>query len=254
MSPEDALKTWLSWQSLPSGKPTLVRPLKGLTNRSWLVSTDSGAVVLRLNNPNEQSLGIDRLREAAILQALSSKGMTPLVLYQNHVAGILVTEYRDGLVYSASTLPDDKREVLRGVIAQYQNIGLDLPRFNYFEYLLEYAETVRSLDCFETDWEQGWQLFLAQLELFQQGVWTPVLTHHDLQGDNVILCEGSISLIDWEYAAYGHPAFDAVSAGLCPDGDVTEEDIRLLKQILFWLNRFWFAIKGSQQVVPSDSV
>jgi hypothetical protein len=53
-------------------------PIKhGLTNRSWLVTTDADRVVVRISRQTEADLLIDRHSEAAVLQRLPRNRHSP---------------------------------------------------------------------------------------------------------------------------------------------------------------------------------
>ena len=67
----------------------------GLVNRSFLVRSGKFRAVVRVNSIDSDKLGIDRLREAQILEALEGKEFVPNILYCDE--DVLVTEYIPGV-------------------------------------------------------------------------------------------------------------------------------------------------------------
>ncbi|MEQ9567548.1 MAG: phosphotransferase, partial [Pseudomonadales bacterium] len=82
-----------------------------------------------------------------------------------------------------------------------------------------------------------WQHFVPELEAFQQSDWTPVLTHHDLIPENIIDDGQRLYIVDWEYAALGHPQLD----WCCISGDKTQP----VSKVIDWINRLWWLLNDS---------
>lgn len=244
MSPEEALETWPLWTPILSEPPRILCKLEnGLTNESWLVDSSAGKSVLRISNRESEILGIDRGREAYILKKLAGCSFFPEVFYQNPVKGILVTGFCEGQVYTANNLPEKYQRSLAEKIAAFQQCPIDLPPFNYSSYLEKYWQKALEKDAVKPDWHVAWRCFFSQLESFQNSNWNPVLTHHDLQGDNIIVNKDGLCILDWEYAAKGHPAFDYFSAGLISYTNVKTEDLFILREIMNWMGRLWWVLR-----------
>ena len=79
---------------LGAGAIRHIEPIKhGLTNRSWLVTTDDDRVVVRISDKSALELQIDRNSEAAVLQLVARADIGPEVLRCDPEHGILVTRY-----------------------------------------------------------------------------------------------------------------------------------------------------------------
>ena len=80
---------------LGTGQLRDVEPIKhGLTNRSWLVSTERDRFVVRVSDAaSAEELQIDRNSEAIVLQHVARAGIGPQVLRCDPPQGILVTRY-----------------------------------------------------------------------------------------------------------------------------------------------------------------
>lgn len=244
MSPEEALETWPLWTPTLSEPPRILCKLEnGLTNKSWLLGSDVGKFVLRISNQESEKLGIDRGREAYILKLLVGCSFAPEVFYQNPIRGILVTKFSEGQVYTANSLPENRQGTLTEKIEEYQKLPLDLPRFNYQVYLEKYWKKAQEKNLLKPEWQASWCGFLPRLEAFQNSGWEPVLTHHDLQGDNLIATKQGLCILDWEYAAKGHPAFDYISAGMTSYTSYEKEDVLILLEVMSWMERLWWVLR-----------
>lgn len=190
-----------------------VEPIKhGLTNESWLVRTQTDAVVVRVSSRHWASLQIDRVAEASVLDAVSAIDIGPPVLACDAERGILVTRYlgptcdpaklhepdyidRLGRVFRRlhdAPAPAEARELhLPSVIGGY----LDTLRTLRHESALTQADvSARAMDLAEDVTASS----------------RPRLCHNDVHHLNIIDGE-SLRLIDWEYAGTCEPLFDLAS-------------------------------------------
>ncbi|MEQ8955980.1 MAG: phosphotransferase, partial [Gammaproteobacteria bacterium] len=85
---------------------------------------------------------------------------------------------------------------------------IGLPARNYLDYLQHYWKQLEGTPAATPELTAEWQHFVPELEAFQQSDWTPVLTHHDLIPENIIDDGQRLYIVDWEYAALGHPQLD----------------------------------------------
>jgi thiamine kinase len=198
---------------LGSGAIRDIEPIKhGLTNRSWLVSTDQDRFVVRISDQSARELQIDRNSEAAVLEVVSHAGIGPEVLRCDPERGILVTRYL-GATWSERDAQlaeniDRLAELLRRLHA------LDVPGT---VRTVDLAATVhgylRTLD--ERGIHSGLTLpplreCADQTAMQLRKGSTPCLCHNDVHHLNVVDGE-SLRLIDWEYAGVGEPLFDLAS-------------------------------------------
>ena len=217
---EQVLADWPSWGATcwdASGlkaqltkKPVVVEELLlGKTNRSFLVETTCGQVVVRINAENSKSLGIDRQREAEILSQLQSIGCVPKTLFISEQ--VLVSEYVSGCCWKTGDLKNtDKLKIISGLLNKIQEIELpqNATQRNYVEYCQNYIQQLA------VSIQQSESIFIKELmsaaEAIDQAIWKPVINHHDLVPENIIESKYGLYLLDWEYGAYGHPGIDLV--------------------------------------------
>jgi len=190
-----------------------IEPIKhGLTNRSWLVTTDGDRFVVRISDASADELQIDRSSEAVVLQLVAPAGIGPEVLRCDPERGILVTRYLGPTWSARDAQSHENIERLAGLLRRLH--GLDVPAG---VRAVDLAATVhgylRTLD------ERGVNSGLTLPALrdcadetamqLRKGS-TPCLCHNDVHYLNVV--EGdSLRLIDWEYAGVGEPLFDLAS-------------------------------------------
>ncbi len=231
----NALECWKEWNLPLTEKPMVIQPLKGgLTNQLYLINNNKNHLVLRLNNPNSKQLGINRLHEKAILNALEPLQIAPRLLHTDSHLNFSVFEYIMGQTHPSQPMASATQQKIARAITRIQSItGLALPRFDYYSHLLTYWSQLTSDQ--QSTISNQWKPFLQRLREFQQSDWTPVLSHHDINPNNVLLLsDGRIKIIDWEYAGMGHPDIDPyVATGACSDNPFIPEMVQ-------WMERLWF--------------
>lgn len=190
-----------------------LEPIKhGLTNRSWLATTERDRVVVRISHQSDVDLQIDRKSEAAVLRLVTQADIGPEVLRADLGHGVLVTRYL-GATWTASDAQSPEN---------IDRIATLLRRL----HSLEPAAGVRVVDLaatvhgyLRTLAERGIRSGLTSQTLrdgadeaalqLREGS-KPCLCHNDVHHLNVV--DGaSLRLIDWEYAGVGEPLFDLAS-------------------------------------------
>ena len=204
---QQALGSWQQWQTpFPLvNQPTVVREFSsGLTNRTFLVAADKGQAVVRINSVDSLKLGINRQREGKILHCLQATGLVPEIYYNDQ--HIMVSEFIEGSRLSGKSLENAQiRDSLHMALSQIQSIKMpgEKPR-NYLQYCRDYLDQLSDKMLSKAVTEQ--------IETVASAVdnddWQAVICHHDLVPDNIIANDRGLCIIDWEYAALGHPRLD----------------------------------------------
>ena len=207
---QQTLSNWQNWQTgkitLASQPEVLSELIGGKTNHSFLVASGSFKAVVRINAANDSSLGIDRVRERKILQLLQPTGFVPELFFSS--GEVLVADYCEGSQWVTADLDDtDNRRAVNHMLKQIQSITVtDLEARNYFNYCTAY---INQLDQSLISDSLIEKILLAAAAI-DASVWTPVICHHDLVPENIIVTDAGLVLLDWEYAAMGHPALDYI--------------------------------------------
>ncbi len=238
---EQALNSWRHWTPAPDEKPRLLsRITGGETNLSFLViygrrGKDCRAVV-RINAVDARTLGIDRQREARVLAVAARAGLAPAVLHLDPEYRFMVSDYIDGRIWLANDFGDPvNRRRLETLIQRVQSLQLDLPRFDYLIHIDQYWQKAREINPGKTAMlEPEYRVFVQFLADFQHQNWQPVICHHDLIPGNLIENNDQLYLLDWEYAAAGHPAIDRIRVGL-PIASSPQP----VYSLVYWLDHLW---------------
>ena len=206
---QKTLHNWQQWQTTSKldYQPEVIRELVGgRTNKTFLVAADDFQAVVRINSPVSSRLGIDRQREARILGLLQSTGLVPKVYFMN--AEVLVSEFIEGECLNSKSLKSTHiMESLSAALRLVQLVKMpdESPR-NYLEYCQNYLAQLND-DIVSSSVKA--EIEVAALELDNED-WQPVICHHDLVPENIIVNERGLFIIDWEYAALGHPRLDFI--------------------------------------------
>ena len=146
---------------------------------------------------------------------------------------------------SSGWIPPENRLDLNDALAKIQSIAApDLEKRNYMAYCTAY---INQLAQAQPD-RQVIEKVLSAAAVIDNDDWTPVICHHDLVAENIIITESGPILLDWEYAALGHPALDAVRLfknDLCFVGkSYDSEIIQQLAILQQGMDDLWSLVQG----------
>ena len=208
--------------------------VKGLTNDSYILDFEKFMLVLRINNINSDDLGINRMHEAHILEKLKNKPFAQNTIYIDKNYRFILYEYIEGNSIDFKKLNDVDKKKLIELINSYQEIKLELPKFNYFNHINKYWQKIRKSNNINSQKEKKIENFLCDLNNFQKSNWPKLLTHHDLE-KNILATKNGYKIIDWEYAANGYYNFDRHSLKLINNN-------KMISNLIKNMNSFWFEI------------
>ena len=242
----------------------------GLSNTNYLVNADGEMFVVRHGCDNAESLGIDRNREEAAARLAHDAGFAPEVVAFVQPEGHAVMRYLpDG---EPPTIEEfTSPEMVQRVASRMRDVHA-LPRidgvFDPFAVIDRWKAFLRRRGS-RLPSRLGGLLDLVDVADAERRVLAPedlVLCHNDPYHLN-FLDDGSLWLIDWEYAGMGDPMYDLAGIGLNLDGegrdlllrsyygDVTQELRRSLDRLipvfLCW-NTMWCLIQVEEGAVDFD--
>lgn len=210
-----------------------VAPLGGgITNHNYRVDVGGESFVLRISGANTELLGIDRQVEQAANRAAAAAGLAPEVVYFLEPEGYLVTRFIEGRTLPEETLRQP--ETLVRVVAALRTLH-NLPpipgTFSAFRVVETYAATARQYGVpFPADFD--W--LLERKHEIERALtaqpFTPRPCHNDLLNGN-FLDNGTIQILDWEYAGMGDAFFDL--ANLAINHSFAQDDDRRLLEAYF---------------------
>lgn len=190
------------------GKPAKVEPLPGgITNANYKVDLGDEQVVIRVPGSKTELLGIDRSAEVAANRMAAAVGVAPEVLAVDGPTGCIVTRFVHGRPIPMAELATEP--TLGSVIATLARVhlaGRVEVEFNHFEVIRSYHRTAQSRGVAAPFDYRSARAVLERIEAARPFV-PSVLGHNDLLNANM-LHDGSIRILDWEYAGMADPFFD----------------------------------------------
>ncbi|MDT8408875.1 MAG: phosphotransferase [Wenzhouxiangellaceae bacterium] len=234
---EQVLDGWREW-GLPLGRrPRLVAPVPGgRTNRNFRLDAPGMEhdLLLRLNHPDPERLGIDRGLEHEILSLTAREGIGRRCCHWDPAARFALFPWLEARSWTLADMARPEQRVrLWPLLERLGQIRLQRPRRCYHAYLLHYWRQLEQAGRVEPDWVAAWQAFEPRLRSFAAADWPARLVHHDLIPENILDTGQRLYLIDWEYAAPGHPDIDAWSVDPGAAGEP------FVAEMMGWINDLW---------------
>lgn len=212
-----------------------VYPLKqGLTNLSCHFATNDGEYVYR--NPGVGTeLIVDREAELEALQAAKLLGLDDTFVFANPKRGWKISRF----VRDCSNLDAHNDAELKMAMEMARKLHESNARvarsFSFYEEGKSYER--KTLDRGQIDIPDYWDMSSQATklnELLIKDSGRPVLCHNDFFGLNFLVAnDGSVSLIDWEYAGMGDYANDFGTFSVCEQ--LTEEE--MLHALTYYFGR-----------------
>ncbi len=191
-----------------------IEPLSGgITNANFKVrlsagdGTPSQDVVVRIPGKDTHLLGIDRRAEAAANLVAARIGVAPELLGVDPATGGIVTRYIEGRPVPMEELGTEP--MLRAVVTALGRVhraGKVHAQFDHFSIIRGYHELADRHGVTEPfDYREAARV-LSLVESVRP-FHPSVLGHNDLLNAN-FLYDGSLRILDWEYAGIADPFFD----------------------------------------------
>ncbi len=254
-----------------------IEPLSGgITNANFKVhlSAENGEppqdVVVRIPGKDTDLLGIDRRAEAAANQVAARAGVAPELLGFDPVTGGIITRYIEGRPVSMEELASEPmlKEVVTA-LARVHRSGQVNARFDHFSIIRRYHELAQRHGIAEPfDYHEAESILclVQSVRPFRPSV----LGHNDLLNAN-FLHDGTVRILDWEYAGIADPFFDlanlSVNNGLGHDrdesllsyyqGSSSEETLallRLMKLVSELREAMWGVVQTAISALDVDFV
>ena len=231
------LDGWRGWGLSLTGRPRVVaRVPGGRTNRNFRLEAPGLEydLLLRLNHPDPVRLGIDRELEHEILRLTASEGIGRPLCYWDPAQRFVLFPWLEARTWTPADLSrPEQRARLWPLVEQLGRITLSRPRRRYHAYLCHYWQQLERAAGVDAALEAAWREFEPRLCAFDAAPWTARLVHHDLIPENILDTGWRLYLIDWEYAAPGHPDIDVWSVD---PGAVNEP---FVAEMMAWINDLW---------------
>lgn len=195
---------------VPESQIVHIRCLKaGMTNKSFLFQIGDKHYICRIPGPGTELL-IDRAHEKAVYDAVAPLGITEHVLYFNGENGYKIAEYYEGARTADSGDQEDMARCM-DLLRRSHRAGLQVSHsFDLMGQIQFYEGLCLSHGSIPFEDYPDVRKWMDTLWDHIQSMDRPhILCHIDPVVDNfLILPDGGIRLIDWEYAGMADPLLD----------------------------------------------
>ena len=181
----------------------------GMTNKSFLFDVNGNSYICRIPGPGTELL-INRRQEAAVYKTINGLGITERVIYFDPENGYKIAKYYDG---ARNGNPRDRGDIAAcmGLLRRFHQCGLtvDHPfdireRIDFYEMLCKTHGNI----LFE-DYKEVHSRMTELMDWLDSLKRPQTLSHIDSNFDNfLMLPDGGVRLIDWEYAGMCDPLID----------------------------------------------
>jgi len=190
------------------GRSARVEPLPGgITNANFLVDLGDDKVVVRVPGRGRDLLGIDPVAELAASTIAATIGVAPEVVAYDQESGCLVSRFVEA---RPITLDEMARPPMLALVVdavrRVHAAGVLDTTFDYFAVIDRYHDHAAERgvrEPFDFDSACAVMRRIAGARPFRP----TVLGHNDLLNAN-FLFDGSVRILDWEYAGMTDPFFD----------------------------------------------
>lgn len=187
-----------------------IRCLKsGMTNQSFLFELDGNHYICRIPGPGTEFL-INRKEEAAAYDAVTPLGITEHILYFDGKTGYKIAKYYDGARNADARNPEDMASCME-MLRKLHSSGVTVPhKFNIRERIDFYERICKGHEelLFE-DYKTVRSRMNELMDKLDSLDRPCCLSHIDSVADNFLfLPDGTLKLIDWEYAGMCDPLID----------------------------------------------
>ena len=201
---------------IPESEIRDIRCLKaGMTNQSFLFQVQGRHYLCRIPGPGTEFL-INRHQEREVYDTVLSLGITENLIYFDGDTGYKISEFYEGARNADPTNMEEMGRCMK-LLKKFHHSGLQVShRFDIGERIRFYEKL-----CLEHggipfhDFDQVSEWIGELLKLVDERKRPLVLAHIDSVADNFLfLPDGTIRLIDWEYAGMCDPLIDVAMCSI----------------------------------------
>lgn len=195
---------------VPESQIRNIRCLKsGMTNQSFLFELKGAHYICRIPGPGTELL-INRRQEEAVYKTVAPLHITEHIVFFDGETGYKIAEYYEGARNADAAMPKDMRLCMK-LLRNFHQSSLKTEhsfqlreRIDFYESLCRHHQEILFEDYGQV---RGWMDDLTdRLDRLNR---PRCLCHIDPVADNFLfLPDGSLRLIDWEYAAMQDPLID----------------------------------------------
>jgi len=208
--PEAALSHWHQWSKELSSKPMLIGALTGgLSNQSFLLESEIGNLVLRINGSDSLLPGANRSDEINIWKAAAKKGIAPPLVFIDPENRYLISTHINNDLPPKPQINAVIVDQAFNLLKSCHQLNIKASSINYHSHIEHYWQLIEAKN------QPANPDLIKQRKPIQQTLDallnsnTPTgICHHDPVTANFVGTPERLYLIDWEYAANGLQVMD----------------------------------------------
>ena len=218
---DEALLTAYAWEPFAKGSSNSIflGRLKVALSKHSVEGDLRKTVVLRINAPAQDTPGVERQREADILNLIKSHCWAPQIIRNEPEQGWCLMHHYDSIQTQPDApthLPYEYQLQLLAAIDELQAVSVSADNLAIdYQYLLD--ETYLPLAVKRHDTLAQTRIQSIKNDLAALPALPACLVHHDIHLGNLVRSKSAeiaesntnLTIVDWEYAAIGNPWFDA---------------------------------------------
>ena len=157
--------------------------------------------VIKEDKPLTKKIGLNRKREASLLNTISHSCSCPNIIFKDLSAGIIIWEYIEGTEAESKLILN--KDFLIKLGRKVKNIHTTdtttLSSYNFLDFIEHYINIIKDNKSVVDINNLISKLYNSDTRL--------TLCHNDLTKPNILVGD-TISFIDWEYASLNDPHYD----------------------------------------------
>ncbi len=181
---------------------------KGMTNRSFIFSCGGKRYIMRVPGEGTERM-IDRAQEASVYKLIEGRGLCDDPVYLDAANGYKLTRYVEN---ARCCDPANEKDLERCMekLRQFHRLALQADHsFDIFGSIDFYESLWGGAPSAYRDYDQTKESVFALRPYIDAHAGKRALTHIDAVPDNFLFApDGSVQLIDWEYAGMQDPHVD----------------------------------------------
>ncbi|MFI5036290.1 MAG: choline/ethanolamine kinase family protein [Acidimicrobiales bacterium] len=196
------------------GRARTITPLtNGITNANYRVDLGDERVVVRVPGKDTRLLGIDRRQEVEAGRLAATVGVGPDVLVYDEPTGCIVTRFIDARSIPAEELATEPMlGDFVGALRRVHAAGVVEAVFDPYRVARVYRDEAARRGV-HPPFDLDAALALVDRVEAARPFRTTVLGHNDLLNAN-FLFDGTVRVVDWEYAGMTDPFFDLANVAV----------------------------------------
>ena len=225
MQPDNALENWRQWSGNLDFRPVLAGALNGgRSNQSFLLDSNSGKLVLRINGTGSLLPGANRNDEINIWKAAAKQGIAPPLVFVDPENQYLVSTYINNRLPPQPQLHTAVIDQAFNLLESCHQLDVKASSINYASHIEHYWQIIEAKNQpINRDLRNQRKPIQQTLDSLLNSKTPTGICHHDPVKANFVGTPDRLYLIDWEYAANGLQIMDY--AALATDWQIDDATI-----------------------------